>query len=641
MCGITGFIDFKRNTTAGQLHKMTDAMTHRGPDGSGYEIIENDKYQVGLGHRRLSIIDLTASGTQPMCFQEYWICFNGEVYNYNEIKTELESLGHTFSSSSDTEVVLQAFVRWGSSCIDKFIGMFAFVIYNSKLEKVFCCRDRAGVKPFYYYFKDGLFLFSSELKSFHEHPRFKKKLNMAAVSSFMQYGNVPTPHCIFENSYKLKPGHFLEFTLNDSLPEELLTPENQRCYWNVYDSYNKPKLELSFNDAKIETEKILKNACDYRMVSDVPVGVFLSGGYDSASVTALLQKDRTQPLKTFTISVPDIGLDEAPFAKEIALYLGTDHTEIQCSHKEAIDLIEDLPFYYDEPFADSSAIPTTLVSLAARKHVTVALSADAGDEVFAGYNRYDYIQRYGDRLNRIPSFLRKSIVRGMEAIPSNSIPYFRNTYNFHNRYEKIKGVLGNPTQEQIMMSLSEQFTDTQMRQLANYPYDKLATAYASKELMAEYSSPLSFMMAVDYQTYLVDDILQKVDRASMTASLEGREPYLDHRLIEWAAQLPNQYKYNNGEKKYILKEILHNYIPKEMMDRPKMGFAIPIADWLQKDLKHLVDQYINEDRIKNQKLFDWKIVGDIKKKFFSGKKEYDVKMWYFLTFQMWYEKWMS
>ena len=377
------------------------------------------------------------------------------------------------------------------------------------------------------------------------------------------------------------------------------------------------------------------------MVSDVPVGVFLSGGYDSASVTALLQKDRITPLKTFTISVPDLGLDEAPFAKEIAAYLGTEHTEIQCNQKEAIDLISELPFYYDEPFADSSAIPTTLVSLAARKHVTVALSADAGDEVFAGYNRYDYIQRYGEKLNKIPSFLRKSIVKGMEILPSNAIPYFRGTYNFHNRYEKIKGVLKNPTEEQIMISLSEQFTDAQMRKIANYSYDKLKTAYASKELKDEFSSPLSYMMAIDYQTYLVDDILQKVDRASMTASLEGREPYLDHRLIEWAAQLPNEYKYNKGEKKYILKEILHDYIPKEMMDRPKMGFAIPIANWLQNDLRHLVDQYINEDLIRSQQLFDWKVVGDIKRKFLSGKKEYDVKMWYFLTFQMWYEKWMT
>ncbi|MGB1646773.1 MAG: asparagine synthetase B family protein, partial [Crocinitomicaceae bacterium] len=397
----------------------------------------------------------------------------------------------------------------------------------------------------------------------------------------------------------------------------------------------------SFEEAKKKTEDVLSDACNYRLVSDVPVGVFLSGGYDSASVTALLQKERTDKLKTFTISVPDIGLDEAPFAKEIASYLGTNHTEIECTHKEAIELIGDLPYYYDEPFADSSAIPTTLVSLAARKHVTVALSADAGDEVFAGYNRYDYIQRYGQKINKIPSFLRNAMAYGMDVIPSNYIPVLRNRYNFHNRYEKVKGVLKNPSEEQIMLSLSQQFTDRQINDLFKSKITSLDTAYFSEELEEKYFSSLSYMMAIDYQTYLVDDILQKVDRATMTASLEGREPYLDHRLIEWAARLPDHYKYHKGEKKYILKEILHQYIPKEMMDRPKMGFAIPIANWLQNDLRELVEEYINSEKIEKQGVFNVAYVEDIKRNFYAGKKELDVKMWYLLMFQMWYEKWMN
>jgi asparagine synthase (glutamine-hydrolysing) len=416
---------------------------------------------------------------------------------------------------------------------------------------------------------------------------------------------------------------------------------HQKEYWNVYDGYNQPKLDLSFDEAKKKTEDVLSDACNYRMVSDVPVGVFLSGGYDSASVTALLQKERTDKLKTFTISVPDIGLDEAPFAKEIASYLGTNHTEIECTHKEAIELIGDLPYYYDEPFADSSAIPTTLVSLAARKHVTVALSADAGDEVFAGYNRYDYIQRYGQKINKIPSFLRSAMAYGMDVIPSNYIPVLRNRYNFHNRYEKVKGVLKNPSEEQIMLSLSQQFTDRQINDLFKSKITPLNTAYFTEELEEKYFSSLSYMMAIDYQTYLVDDILQKVDRATMTASLEGREPYLDHRLIEWAARLPDQYKYHKGEKKYILKEILHQYIPKEMMDRPKMGFAIPIANWLQNDLRELVEEYINSEKIEKQGVFNVAYVEDIKRNFYAGKKELDVKMWYLLMFQMWYEKWMN
>jgi len=640
MCGIAGFIDFKKNTSCEDLEKMTHTLTHRGPDAFGVKDFNFDHFQLGLGHRRLSIIDLSEGGKQPMSYKNHWICFNGEIYNYNEIKKELIHLGHTFESTSDTEVVIHAYVEWGSSSLDKFIGMFAFVVVNTVENKIFCARDRAGVKPFYYYFKDGLFLFSSELKAFHEHPRFQKKLDKNAIAAFMQYGNVPTPHCIFENCFKIRPGHYMELNI-DETSFQRMSLAHQKEYWNVYDGYNQPKLDLSFEEAKKKTEDVLSDACNYRMVSDVPVGVFLSGGYDSASVTALLQKERTDKLKTFTISVPDIGLDEAPFAKEIASYLGTNHTEIECTHKEAIELIGDLPYYYDEPFADSSAIPTTLVSLAARKHVTVALSADAGDEVFAGYNRYDYIQRYGQKINKIPSFLRNAMAYGMDVIPSNYIPILRNRYNFHNRYEKVKGVLKNPSEEQIMLSLSQQFTDRQINDLFKSKISSLDTAYFSEELEEKYFSSLSYMMAIDYQTYLVDDILQKVDRATMTASLEGREPYLDHRLIEWAARLPDHYKYHKGEKKYILKEILHQYIPKEMMDRPKMGFAIPIANWLQNDLRELVDEYINSEKIEKQGVFNVAYVEDIKRNFYAGKKELDVKMWYLLMFQMWYEKWMN
>ena len=640
MCGIVGFIDFKKKTSCEDLEKMTHTLTHRGPDAFGVKDFDFDHFQLGLGHRRLSIIDLSEGGIQPMCFKNNWICFNGEIYNYNEIKKELIDLGHTFESTSDTEVVLHAYIEWGSSCLQKFIGMFAFAVVNTIDNKIFCARDRAGVKPFFYFFKDGLFLFSSELKPFHEHPRFQKKLDKNAIAAFMQYGNVPTPHCIFENCFKIRPGHYMELNIDETSFQKM-SLAHQKEYWNVYDGYNQPKLDLSFEEAKKKTEDVLSDACNYRMVSDVPVGVFLSGGYDSASVTALLQKERTDKLKTFTISVPDIGLDEAPFAKEIANYLGTNHTEIECTYKEAIELIGDLPYYYDEPFADSSAIPTTLVSLAARKHVTVALSADAGDEVFAGYNRYDYIQRYGQKINKIPSFLRNAMAYGMDVIPSNYIPVLRNRYNFHNRYEKVKGVLKNPSEEQIMLSLSQQFTDRQINDLFKRKITALNTAYFSEELEEKYFSSLSYMMAIDYQTYLVDDILQKVDRATMTASLEGREPYLDHRLIEWAARLPDHYKYYKGEKKYILKEILHQYIPKEMMDRPKMGFAIPIANWLQNDLRELVEEYINSKKIEKQGVFNVAYVEDIKRNFYAGKKELDVKMWYLLMFQMWYEKWMS
>ena len=641
MCGISGFIDFKKTSGIDILQSMTDTLHHRGPDGSGIELLANSHAQVGFGHRRLSIIDLSEHGKQPMQFQHLWICFNGEVYNYAEIKKELVELGHSFTGNSDTEVIIHSYAEWGEKCIDRFIGMFAFVIYDTQNNTVYCVRDRAGVKPFFYYFKDGLFLFSSELKSFHKHPRFKKELNKNSVAAFMQYGNVPTPHCIFSDCFKLKPGHTITFSLAENNIADRVLPENQTQYWNVYDAYNKPKFTIDFETAKIETEALLSSACNYRMVADVPVGVFLSGGYDSTAVTDLLQKDRTEKLKTFTISVPDIGLNEAEYARQTAGFLGTDHTEIECTQKDALDLISDLPYYYDEPFADSSAIPTTLVSIMARKQVTVALSADAGDEVFAGYNRYDYLMRYGKKLQSSPGFARIAMAELMNFVPANRIPVLKNKYNFPNRYEKLKSLLRDPSAEQMMLSLSQQYTEKQLTELLEFHPEKLITAYTSKELGNESFSPLSYMMAIDYQTYLVDDILQKVDRATMTASLEGREPFLDHRVIEYAAQLPNDYKYHNGIKKHIIREIVHNYIPKEKMDRPKMGFAIPLAAWMNNELKDMVNSYINEKSIKEQGLFNWDAVSRLKTAFFSGKSEYDFKLWYLLMFQMWYERWMK
>jgi asparagine synthase (glutamine-hydrolysing) len=634
MCGITGFIDFKKNSSKAILEKMTQTLQHRGPDGSGTEIIETTNAKIGFGHRRLSIIDLTEHSKQPLQSNENWITFNGEIYNYKEIRSELEKEGFDFKTKGDTEVILKSYAFWGEKCVDKFIGMFAFAIYDKSKNIVFCARDRAGVKPFFYYHKNDLFLFASELKAFHEHPSFEKKLNLASVGAFMQFGNVPSDMCIFSNCFKLKPGH----TLTISLENKSISTKQ---YWNVYDSYNAPKSQLSFDDAKIETEKILQSAIDYRMVADVPVGVFLSGGYDSACVTALLQKNTTEKIKTFTIGVPDIGLNEAPYAKEVAKHLGTEHYEFTCSTKEAIELIDDLPYFYDEPFADSSAIPTTLVSKMARELVTVALSADGGDETFAGYNRYDFLSRYQQKLNKVPGFARKGTAYLMDKISSENLPILRDKYNFHNRYEKLKGVLRDPSSESIMLSVSQQFTDKQLQELLEEKPNYSSSFYKSKELINPNASPLSYMMAIDYQTYLVDDIMQKVDRATMSVSLEGREPLLDHRIIEFVATLPDDFKYRNGEKKYLLKEIVHQFIPKEMMDRPKMGFAIPIAGWMQNELKNHVEDYLSESKIKGQGIFNWQAVSDLKNKFFSGKKELDFKLWYLLMFQMWYERWMK
>ncbi len=634
MCGISGFVDFNKNTDRAILEKMNRVIAHRGPDGEGFGIYPTATATVGLGHRRLSIIDLSEGGSQPQTYQSLHITFNGEIYNYESIKKQLEAKGHQFHSHSDTEVILHAYSEWGSAALQQFIGMFAFVIYDEARQKLFACRDRAGVKPFFYYWKDGLFLFGSELKALVQHPSFEKKINLDAVAAFMQYAYVPTPHCIYKHTYKLKPGHFLEIDIATS---NLHTQQ----YWNVYDAYNKPTLDISLPEAIIETEKVLSTACKYRMVSDVPVGVFLSGGYDSSCVTALLQKEQTEKIKTFTIGVPDAGLNEAPFAKEIASLLGTDHTEYYCTQKEALDIVPQLPFFYDEPFADSSAIPTSLVSKIAREKVTVALSADAGDEIFAGYNRYDYVMKYGKKLQNIPGVMRKSAAAVMDVVPASAIPFLSKKYLFHSRYEKIKTFLKNPSEQNILKNITQQMTAGSIAKLFKNPIGILSSAFDSEELHEDRFSTLNYMMAIDYQTYLLDDILQKVDRATMSVSLEGREPFLDQNVIEWAAQLPMEYKYNNGSKKFIIKEIVHKYIPREIMDRPKMGFGIPIASWLEHELKPFVDRYFDEAFILHQDIFNNEEVQRIKRSFYNGKKERAEKIWFLLMFQMWYDKWIN
>jgi asparagine synthase (glutamine-hydrolysing) len=634
MCGIAGFADFRKRSTEEILAKMSCILSHRGPDGQGIYFVETKNAQIGLGHRRLSIIDLSTSANQPMHYDGLHLIFNGEIYNYNEIRETLISKGHQFITHGDTEVILHSWREWGKEAIQQWKGMFAITLYDEKTEELICIRDRAGIKPFYYYLKEDLFLFGSELKSLLTHPQFKKEINRDVVASFLQYGYVSHPHCIYEHTYKIPPGYLLQLQL--SVKEIKLTQ-----YWDVYSAYNQPKLNIPFDEALNETEKILQKAFNYRMVADVPVGVFLSGGFDSSCVTALLQKDRMEKIKTFTIGSTDKNLDEAPYAKQIAQHLGTDHTEYYCTPEDALDIIPELPHFYDEPFADSSAIPTILVSRLARKKVTVALSADAGDEIFAGYNRYDYLIKYGRKLQSIPKVLRKTVASIMQKVSSENIPYFNRQDNFHSRYQKIRNLLNDPSPTEMLKNLSQVFTKDEINKLFTSEINEITTAHTSNKLQAEFYDPLSYMMAIDYQTYMVDDILQKVDRATMSVSLEGREPFLDQSIIEWAARLPNEYKYHNGEKKYIVKQIVHKYIPKELMERKKMGFGIPVERWLANELKELVEEYLSERNLNKHRLFNSDYISKLKTAFFNGRTEFHLKIWYLLMFQMWFEKWMK
>jgi asparagine synthase (glutamine-hydrolysing) len=633
MCGIAGFADFNNKSSEATLAQMSECLAHRGPDGQGVYFTQTPKAQIGLGHRRLSIIDLSSAANQPMHYNGLHMIFNGEIYNYNEVRERLIAKGHEFKTHSDSEVILHSWQEWGAEAIHQWRGMFAIVLYDEAKNELIAIRDRAGVKPFIYHWHNDLFLFGSELKSMMSHPTFKKDIDVNAVASFLQYGYISHPHTVFKNTFKLPPGHLLRLDLTT---KQL----NVQQYWNVYDYYNKPKLKIDLPEAINETEKILTESFQYRMVADVPVGVFLSSGYDSSCVTALLQKNNTEKIKTFTIGTTDEKLNEAPYAKQIAAHLGTDHTEYYCTSKEALDIIPDLPLYYDEPFADSSAIPTILVSRMARKKVTVALSADGGDEIFAGYNRYDYISRYGDKIRSIPKPVRKLAAAAMGSISSQSIPVLRDKRNFHSRYDKLKNLLNDPSTSELLKNLNHVFNNKEVQELFVQDIQEQQTAHSSKELRKEFYEPLSYMMAIDWQTYMADDILQKVDRATMSISLEGREPFLDQKVIEWAAQLPSEYKYRDGVKKYILKEIVHRHIPKQMMERPKMGFGIPVETWMKNELKDLVKEAFSEKNLAHG-IFDKAAVTKLVNDFLHGRSEKYLKVWYLLMFQLWYQKWMD
>lgn len=631
MCGIAGFCDFGNKSNKDILIKMTDTLNHRGPDGGGYyyqNILHSD---MGLGHRRLSIIDLTLNANQPLFVNEFCIVFNGEIYNYLELKKELLLLGHQFKTNSDTEVVLISYLEWGISCVNKFIGMFAFCIYDHIKKQLVFARDRAGVKPFYYYFNNDLFLFGSELKALMAHPAFEKKIDEDGLSQFFKFGYIPAPQTIFSNTHKLLPGHYLVLDINSKLIETVK-------YWDVFDYYSKPKIKIDEADAVDHIENLLISSFQYRMISDVPVGVFLSGGYDSTAVAAILQKNNSQRLKTFTIGFEDSKYNEAVFAKETALYLGTDHHELYCSAQDGKEIIPLLPEIYDEPFGDTSSIPTYLVSKFASKYIKVALSADAGDETFAGYNKYFSNTSIYELFNNIPRGLK------MFGHPLNYILFKSPIKNiFSNTEHKFQWI--NQTLNKKLSHLQKldpgYFYDYEIQYLLtkkNKHNDIIEEYY--NQLPNHNSDWINTLLAIDYKTYMVDDILTKVDRAGMANSIEGREPLLDHRIIEFTAQLKGDLKYKNNIQKYLLKQVVHKYIPEKMLNRPKQGFGVPIIDWLRNDLKEILIHYTDDAKIRADGILSPEYVKEIKERYLNGHNDSFNRIWLILVFQMWKEKWL-
>jgi len=628
MCGISGFFDFSKKSDAQVLQLMVSTMNHRGPDDQGEKLYHFEKATIGLGQNRLSIIDLSSGGHQPMIYKHLCIAFNGEIYNYQEIKDELLQIGHLFISGSDTEVILHAFEEWGENCVERFIGMFAFAILDENLQKITIIRDRAGVKPLFYYWYEGLFLFASELKAFHKHPHFVKEINEQSVHQYIDFGYIPTPNCIFKNCNKLKPGHILTIDVNTQFV-------SIKKYWDVYDYYRLPKLKISYEDAMNEVEKLLISAFEYRMVADVPVGVFLSGGYDSTIVAAILQHSRiNSKIKTFTIGFAD-GNDEAPYAKEIAKYIGTEHTEHYCTAKEAQDIIPTLPYFYDEPFADSSSIPTILVSKVAKEKVTVALSADAGDELFAGYAYYKAFHSYIDFFNKIPIFLRKPLSWLVRIIDNFSFGY-----DLKNKLDVLADVL-DANSADLAQILHHKYSEINRKAVQNLFINKdFIYKNEFEDRFFNATGNLSVALGTDYKMYLQNDILVKVDRATMSVSLEGREPFLDHRILEFVAQLPDDYKYEKVQKR-ILKDIAYKYVPKKLLDRPKAGFSLPIDSWLKKELSYLMDDYLSDSAIIKSGFFNVTYVQKLKKDFLANKMHDTSIIWRLLQFQMWYIRWMN
>lgn len=629
MGGITGFVSLNKQQDYSQiLRQMVATMLHRGPDQKGCDIMQQGDYTVALGQTRLATIDPSDNGRLPMHYGPYSIACNGLVYNYLEIRQELERLGHRFVTQSDKEVMLHAYEEWGQDCVHRFIGMFAFVIFDRKQGGLWCCRDRAGVKPFYYAFYDGVFMFASELKALKEHPAFRSEIDGNALALYFDYAYIPAPYSIFKNTHKLEPGQSLFFDIE----KQTL---HKSTYWNVFDYYRKPKLDISYEEARQTAKDLLISACKYRMIADVPVGAFLSGGYDSTAVAALVQSNTSERLKTFTIGFTE-GNNEAPAARAIAEHLGTDHTEFICTPKEAKEIIPLLPYFYDEPFADSSAIPTTLVSRIARKRVVAALSADAGDEIFVDYKTYGPFEDNLRLLNTIPSPLKtyaRGAVRTLERLIPPQYPALKHKFDGVARALNIDQFRQAADLFHLMNSLPESYAS----RLFQYPVTPYITGY-QKEFEG-FHHPLDIILAADYQMYLQNDSMTKIDRATASVGLEGREPIVDHRIVEFVAQLPLSYKYKGNKGKRLLKDIVHEYVPQPLMDRPKAGFSLPIYSWLRQDLSYLIDCYLNPKALQASGLFNIDFVNAQVNLFREGRLHYKTFIWKLLMFQMWYERW--
>ncbi|MCL5779523.1 MAG: asparagine synthase (glutamine-hydrolyzing) [Firmicutes bacterium] len=646
MCGITGFIsltkDYSINDLRFVLSGMAGSLYHRGPDDGG--IWEDESAGVGLGHRRLSIIDLSPDGRQPMVSRcgRYVIIYNGEVYNYRELRRELEQKGHIFRGHSDTEVILAAIAEWGlNKAVRRFIGMFAFATWDRGEKILYLVRDRLGIKPLYYGTAGHVFLFASELKALKKYPAFRNDINRNALALYLRFNYIPAPYTIYRGIYKLPPGSILTFRLGNGVVE----PEINR-YWSaeeVAEAGVGRSLSCSDSEAVELLDDLLRKAVRARMVSDVPLGAFLSGGVDSSSVVALMQVQSDRPVKTFTIGFHESAYNEAEDAKAVARHLGTDHTEFYVSPQEAMDVIPLLPTLYDEPFSDSSQIPTYLVSKLARQHVTVCLSGDGGDELFGGYNRYFWGWSIWRKTGWMPGGLKKAAALGLTALSPRLweslfhklgpvLPEKNKQRNPGYKLHKLAEVLAAGSPEAMYYGLVSHWKNPTGVVIGS---TEPPTVVTDRSRWADLQDFTQRMMYLDLVTYLPNDILTKVDRASMGVSLEARVPLLDHRVVEFAWRVPLSMKIRNGQSKWLLRQVLYKYVPKELIERPKMGFGIPIDDWLRGPLRDWAEDLLSEERLKREGYLRPEPIRKLWKEHLSGKRNWQYHLWDVLMFEAW------
>ncbi len=634
MCGISGFIKFKNNLSVDILKKysllMANTLEKRGPDQLGYWCDETSG--IALSHRRLSIIDLSTKANQPMVSfnKRYIIVFNGEIYNFKIIRSYLKEKIQ-FKTNSDTEVLLELISSVGpKKAIYLLNGIFAFAVWDKKKRKLFVCRDRVGVKPVYTYYDGVNFAFASELKALKKLPWINLELDKKSISSYVRLNYIPSPYSIFKNVSKLSPGSFLEIDLKKSL--------KKKKYWKILDILEKKNFASS-ND----TLHIIENAVKNQMVSDVPVGVFLSGGVDSSLIAALAQKNSKKSINSFTIGFKDDQFNEARFAKKVSRILGTNHNEVFFNFKNLADLIDLIPIVYDEPFADSSQLPTLLLSQITKKKVTVALSGDGGDEMFAGYYRYFLVEKYQKYIFKQPLLLKLLLRKIINFIPKklwdNLGTLLPNNYGgkqFGDKLLKLSSLLTNKDETSFQQRIISNCND-----LSDLLYEKeeKKVDYFDKKYETLFKDTTFRMQVLDFLIYLPDDILTKVDRASMNNSLEVRVPFLDNNVIEHAFSLEKKNKIKGSEGKIILKKVLKNFLPDSLINRPKMGFGIPLDNLIRENFSDKIGYYLNSKIVRDQNIYNLEYFNILWSEHKDKKRNWQFLLWNFLVFQMWFEHW--